>query len=86
MSRAASRTTTERIEIASSRQHYATFTVALLLNADNSVRRMRVVHVQSGEELICAGWDEGKLITFMTQRIKLRLPTSFPAQSHGTDP
>lgn len=66
---------TEQIDINTSHQHYATFTVQLLLNDDDSIRRMRAVHVQSGAELIYAGWDEARLITFMIQHIKLHLLT-----------
>lgn len=74
----ATHTATQQIEVASSRQHYATFTIELLLNDDDSVRRMRVVHVQSSEELTCAGWDEARLVAFMIKRIKLHLPAPTP--------
>ena len=51
-----------------SRQRYATFTVELLIDGDNSVRRTRVVHVQDGQEMAWADWEETRLLDFMTER------------------
>lgn len=41
-----------------SRQHYATFTIELLLDEINAVRRSRVAYIQSGEE---EAWVDGKV-------------------------
>jgi len=54
------------------RQHYATFTVELLLDADGDVRRTRVAHIQSGEEEPWGGWDEARLMDFLARRGALR--------------
>jgi hypothetical protein len=61
------------------RQHYATFTVELLLSESNDVRRTRVVHVQGGEEDAWAGWDDKQLVNFVIQRAGLRLSMVEPA-------
>lgn len=44
---------------------YATFTVELLLDDTDQVRRTRIMHVQDGEEEIWSGWDENDLIRFV---------------------
>jgi hypothetical protein len=54
-----------------SRQHYATFTVELLLDDENHVRRTRAVYIQADKEQIWAGWDEARLIAFLTQQGEL---------------
>ncbi len=56
------------------RQHYATFTVELLLDENNNVRRTRVAHVQSGDEETWASWDGARVVSFFIQRAALRLP------------
>ncbi len=48
------------------RQHYETFTLELLLDADQNVRRTRVFHVQKGTPNSWAGWDEARLISFLS--------------------
>lgn len=64
------------------RQHYATFTVELLLDDENHVDRTRVIHAQSGEEETpWAGWDEGRLIQFIVRCAGLRLPTPPPVSA-----
>ncbi len=54
-------------------QHYEVFTVELLLNADNEVRRTRVAHVRSSQEAKWPGWATKELLDFMTQRGELRM-------------
>ena len=49
------------------RQHYENFTVEFLLDEKNTVRRTRVVHVQSGDENIWTGWGAKQLIDFLAQ-------------------
>ena len=53
---------------AEERQHYATFTVEYLLDEENQVRRTRVVHIQSGQEKVWAGWQENRLTNFLTRQ------------------
>lgn len=62
-------------------QHYATFTVGLLLDADNSVRRTLVEYIQSeGEEPgAWAGWDANRMVEFIIRRAALKLPAAEPA-------
>jgi hypothetical protein len=58
------------------RQHYAVFTIELLLGSDNSVRRTRLLHVQSQAEENWAGWDETRLVGFIKEESMLK--TEFP--------
>jgi len=69
-------TDTAGIEKAESRpddhQRYATFTLELLINEDDTVRRTHILHVQSREEQTWAGWDEAAVTKFITRRAELR--------------
>lgn len=56
-----------------SRQHYATFTVELLLDGENNVRRTRAVYIQADKEETWASWDEARLMSFFTQHGELNL-------------
>lgn len=55
------------------RQHYATFTLELLLGEENEVRRTRIFHVQKDTEEIWAGWDEARLAQFIARSAQVRL-------------
>ena len=55
------------------RQHYATFTIELLLGEENDVRRTRMVHVQSEAEETWAGWDETRLLRFITRSAQVHI-------------
>jgi hypothetical protein len=68
---------TEQAEL-ERRQRYATFTVELLLDEDNDVRRTRVVHIQAEDEESWAGWEHARLIDFIVQRGDMRM--AVPAQ------
>ena len=57
------------------RQHYATFTVELLLNQDNTVRRTEVVYVQGQAAQHWSGWDEQAIMDFFRQQAGLKGPT-----------
>jgi Helix-hairpin-helix domain len=63
------------------RQHYATFTIELLLGEDNSVRRTRVTYVQTKLEESWAGWAELRLVNFITKSAGLCVPLPEPATS-----
>ncbi|MEP7188458.1 MAG: hypothetical protein ABI901_04605 [Roseiflexaceae bacterium] len=65
---------TEQTEL-ERRQRYATFTVELLLDEDNDVRRTRVVHIQAEDEESWAGWESARLIDFIVQRGDMRMVT-----------
>jgi extracellular elastinolytic metalloproteinase len=54
------------------RQHYATFTVELLLGEESEVRRTRVKHIQEGEQETWAGWEDGRLVSFFVEHAALR--------------
>jgi hypothetical protein len=68
-------------------QHTATFSLEFSLNEDNSVRRTRISHIQSGFEETWDGWQDTRLRGFLEQRAGLFLPlsdksiASIPAQS-----
>jgi hypothetical protein len=56
------------------RQHYAVFTVELLLDQENAVRRTRVMHIQTREENAWAGWDQNRLVRFFVDKEGLNIP------------
>lgn len=56
------------------RQHYAVFTVELLLDQENAVRRTRVMHIQTREENAWAGWDQDRLVRFFVEKEGLNIP------------
>lgn len=58
------------------RQHYATFTVELLLDEDNSVRRTRATYVQNKLEETWAGWEEPRLTDFFVRCAGFKIPLS----------
>ena len=60
-------------------QHYATFTVELLLDDRNAVRRTRVAHVQGTSKDTWAGWQEERLIRFVAAHAGLQSQREGPA-------
>lgn len=62
-----------RLEAGMFRQHTATFTVEVLLGAENDVRRTRMLHIQSNTEDTWAGWDEQRLVGFIEKNAGVRL-------------
>lgn len=56
------------------RQHYAVFTVELLLDQENTVRRTRVMHIQTREENAWAGFDQNRLVRFFVEKEGLNIP------------
>jgi hypothetical protein len=69
-----------------SRQHYATFTVELLLDDENNVRRTRAVYIQADKEETWAGWDEAKLLAFFTQHGELNLSQNVVSSAEEVEP
>lgn len=59
-------------------QHYATFTLELLLDEDNNVRRTRMVHIQDQEEESWAGWEATRMINLVIKQAGLQLPVNEP--------
>ncbi len=56
------------------RQHYQMFTVEILLDEADDIRRTRVVHVGSKRESTWAGWDAERIIQSMGDLAGLNLP------------
>jgi hypothetical protein len=67
-------------------QHYASFTLQLLLDEANEVRRTRITHVQGGESGTWPGWDLAHLRDFVVQHAELRIATSEPATPPDSEP
>jgi hypothetical protein len=68
------------VSASESHQHYATFTVELLLDEDNSVRRTRVTYIQDEEEEAAwAGWTDVRLVGFFVRCAKLHVPVPEPS-------
>ena len=63
-------------------QRYASFHVELLLDVDDSVRRTKVHHHQSGTDEVWAGWDEGRLLALLREHIPIMAPRQ-PAEAAG---
>jgi len=59
-------------------QHYAVFTIELLLNADNTVQRTIVKNVRSRDEDSWAGWQWSKVEDFIKRQSGLKLPAPVP--------
>jgi hypothetical protein len=55
-------------------QRYASFHVEFLLDVDDSVRRTKVHHHQSGTDEAWAGWDEGRLLALLREHIPIMAP------------
>jgi extracellular elastinolytic metalloproteinase len=70
----------EAEDTSTERQHYATFTVELLLGEESEVRRTRVKHIQEGEQATWAGWEDGRLVSFFVEHAALRRPAGQPSQ------
>jgi len=59
------------------RQHYAVFTIELLLDETNAVRRTRVMHVQSQQEYTWAGWDDRRLVMLLVEKAGINAALSW---------
>jgi hypothetical protein len=53
--------------------HYASYTLELLLDRDNQVRRTRAMHVQTRKESSWAGWDADRLHGFLVESGQLQI-------------
>jgi len=54
-------------------QHYASFHIELLLDADNRVRRTKVHHHQADTVDTWPGWDEDRLLGLVRDRVPLNV-------------
>lgn len=68
------------------RQHYAAFHVEFLLESDNQVRRTKVHHHETDARDAWPGWDEGRLLAFLRERIPLPATTQPVDASHLEPP
>jgi hypothetical protein len=64
---------TDTVPDESDRQHYASFTVELLLDEQNRVRRTKLKEVLYGNEMAWIGWDAQKLTDFMIEEGNLKI-------------
>ena len=55
-------------------QHYENFTIEFLLDVKHTVRRTRVVHIQSGDADTWAGWEARQLVDFLARHTGVRVP------------
>ncbi|GAC1382639.1 MAG: hypothetical protein NVSMB33_10160 [Ktedonobacteraceae bacterium] len=55
------------------RYHAATFTIECLLDENNSVHHTHIVHVQSGREHTCTGWQSTQFEDFLSQSVRLNI-------------
>jgi hypothetical protein len=61
-------------------QRYASFHVEFLLDVDDSVRRTKVHHHQSGTDEAWAGWDEDRLLALLRDHIP-HMSSQLPAEA-----
>ena len=61
-------------------QRYASFHVEFLLDVDDSVRRTKVHHHQSGTDEAWAGWDEDRLLALLRDHIP-NMSSQLPAEA-----
>jgi hypothetical protein len=73
LNQAKARTRPTEPAISTRRQHYDNFTIEFLLDEKNKTRRVRVVHVQSGDVDTCAKWDAERLFDFLARHTGTRL-------------
>lgn len=57
-----------------SRQHYENFTLEFLLTEKNHIRRLRVVHIQSGDVDSWTRWNPDDVSGFLARHTKARFP------------
>jgi hypothetical protein len=62
--------------ISASRQHYENFTLEFLLTEKNKIRRLQIVHIQSGDVDTLTKWDAERLMDFLARHAGVRLPYS----------
>lgn len=68
-------------EIPMEPQHLSTFTLELLLDKDNDVRRSHITHIESGEEDAWDSWQDRRLVNFLVHRAGLNVPLLEPIAS-----
>jgi hypothetical protein len=61
------------LAVPNSHQHYGSFSIELLLDKNNNVRRTKVLHIQSLAEDTWAGWEEARLLKFISKNAALNI-------------
>ena len=60
--------------VPTTRQHYENFTIEFLLNEKNKLRRLRIMHVQSGDVETWANWQTEEVSHFLARHSGTRIP------------
>jgi len=68
----------KKIAVSETSQHYENFTLEFLLNEKNKLRRLRIMHVQSGDVETWADWNPEELSGFLTRHTGARLVQAKP--------
>lgn len=55
-------------------QHYENFTLEFLLTEKNKIRRVRIVHIQSGDVDSWTRWNTDEVSSFLSRHTKARFP------------
>lgn len=59
-------------KLADDGQYSAVFSIDLLLDNQNQIRRTHIIHAQSREEINWAGWDQNKLANFILKNASVK--------------
>ena len=76
----------EKTTALTGRQHYENFTIEFLLNDKNKIRRMRVMHVQSGDVDTWANWHPEEIFQFLARHTGVRVLNVHPTSKTTAHP
>ncbi len=77
--KAASKPRQKKTTVSTISQHYENFTLEFLLNEKNKLRRLRIMHVQSGDIETWAKWNSEEVLHFLARHTGARLIRSISA-------
>lgn len=66
--------------------HHATFMVELLLDENDNILSMYVIHVQSKREQTWTGWEKTQLVDFLDQSIVVKVTPEEPVLAKAEEP
>lgn len=69
-----SKTLKKKSTVPTTTQHYENFTLEFLLNEKNKLRRLRIMHVQSGDVETWANWKQEEVSHFLARHTGARIP------------
>ena len=72
--KATSKPRKKKTSVLTTSQHYENFTVEFLLNEKNKLRRLRIMHVQSGDVETWANWKQEEVSHFLARHTGARIP------------